>query len=692
MDYSYIPSRFYILLISVLLLLLAPPVLSGNDALDRDLWKDGLMELEKGNYEKAVEIWAESLTLHSEPDYRIGHYMIKTVTAHNLRDYYEKASDLYYRGLSSGSVSDEDKKLLHKDLEFMRPLLGRREGNRLERLIENGNPEIYQKLAEFWNDMKVTISSEYNERLLEHWERIAYAVVNFATTSRSEYDDRGQIYIKYGAPARTRSGMLTHDPGFANYILATRMDDTVDGYGDSSNSTIFLNTLYQVRDYHNHASFEVWVYTNLTDHFNDIPFIFGNDSGGRVMQLKHSVDDFIPTGAYSTGGRNEFYSHGMTMNSDDSGSGSTDVAAEMSGGVSAGQDNIPPAVVLQIMYYRQLATIDTYFSSRYDEMLNRYESTINRLSSSIAREFQQLNISQLQRTQRNAPDNMSSYLNTLHNIEADIYTYRFLDENLEPYLRIYHTAEVDEAITIEELRRTNNLESVQPENYKLVHNVSIYDDNGLQLYSEMENFSVVPSAMNPLEENLIKIPHLDNSYSITANFELHDIADPNGHIIAENSTFKQFIKGVGEADVDVPEYLEKRGFTLSDIIMGYSDGLNSDYTDGFILSHDRIIPQNTSLNFYYEVYGLPRNSDGLYEFSLTYSIKKNRSRLGRLLRFWSSDETSISIENTHDKPVFSQQLEIISEVLEKGDYVLSLTFMNSDDEVLHQRSIEFIIE
>ena len=650
-------------------------------------FEEGMAKVDAGEIEKALSFWMNSVESLDQPDYRIGYNFIKLVAENELKEYYEDASSIYLWGLGGEGVSEEEAKLLEKDLFYLSPLIGQREERDIKREIDDRSPQAYSLLYEFWRELNPTPADSYNERLLEHWERVAYALTNFDTSSRTHYDDRGHKFIKYGAPDRTRDGILMHDPGFANYILATRMDDGVDGSGDASSSTMFLNTLYQVRDYHNQASYEVWVYNDLADHANNVPYIFGNDSGGNVMELKHSVDDFIPSAAFSAGGRNQFYSHAMSSE----GRSSDDVEAEMSGGVTAEYEEIPPAVVLQIMYYRQLSTIDRYFSERYGRMLDRYESTATRLSASIAREFEQMNTSLLQRTQQRAPDNQSSHLNTLHPLDGDIYVYRFLDEDLAPYFRVYHDVDTDEAITVEELKRSNSLDEINPDNYRLINHLTIYDENALRSQFVSDSLTVSQSDIDPLDINMIQIPHPAEANMLKVNFELHDKNYSDKTEIAENSTFRQYIKGIGSAEIDVDDRIDSEGFTVSDIILGYAPQRESDYDIGLKISHNREIPQHTSLNFYYEVYNVPMNSEGLYEFSLTYSIKKDRSFLGRLIRFGGSDEASISIDNVHDNPLFTQQLEIISEGLEPGDYLLELNFYNHEREEEYNREVPFTI-
>lgn len=698
MDNGYSSFSLSILLIIAFLMISASPALSVNDPAERDYFKEGLSELDIGNYKKAVEIWASSLNHSPEPDYKTGYYMIKTVTAHNLRDYYEKANDLYYRGLESDTVTDADKEYLLADLEFMRPLLGRREANHLERLIEDGNADIFSELAEFWNSMKVTVTGTYNERLLEHWERCHYVAANFKTNRRYAFDDRGQMYIRYGEPDRIRNGMLIYNPGFAEYLLSTRFSSSGGGgMGGAIDASAIENTMHMVRAYHEYPTYEVWIYTQLVDNHENVIYLFGNTTGSDVMRLFQTVDDFIPTAAFNTSGRNRPVSVVMG----DQSSGLSEVAnnertdivdADVGVGMGSGEI-VPPALVLQLMYYRQLSTVDDYFGMQYDNMMNRYMSTASRLSRSIAREFQHLNAAQIVRRQARAPSERSSYVNRIFSIDSDLYAYRFFDEEMEPKLRVYLDADPEQAIQYDELRRHNRVDDIEFENFEIINRLNVINGSDERLDARIDTvklFTDLTILADPLNLNVIQIPHTEEVTRLGSEFELHNRKEYVNPSIDEQSTFKRHLRGIGTAETEVKPVLESDSFISSDVILGYSY-IDEDGESALTISHNRKIPRNSNLNFYYEAYNLPQKDDGLYSFNLTYEIERKRSWFGRAIRFGRSSGPTITIENTEDEPRFSQMLEIISEELDKGDYKLNLIFMNAEEEVLHQQVIEFSI-
>ncbi|MBN2289277.1 MAG: GWxTD domain-containing protein [Candidatus Glassbacteria bacterium] len=65
---------------------------------------------------------------------------------------------------------------------------------------------IEQKKAffrKFWKSRDPLPTTEYNERLVEHYRRLNYAKQNYHIKQTKGYDDRGKIYIKHGEPDQT---------------------------------------------------------------------------------------------------------------------------------------------------------------------------------------------------------------------------------------------------------------------------------------------------------------------------------------------------------------------------------------------------------------------------------------------------------------------------------------------------------
>lgn len=648
-----------------------------------DRYLEGKIAVSDGNYEEAAVHWISYADSLSSPEYRVGHELLLMVTDHRLTEYYERTSEIYLRGLEDPDISSEEMELLLNDLYYIKSMLGRREENAVRDQIEARNQDIYRFFQNFWRNKSLTPSDPYNERLMEHWERVNFALEHYGTVARAPYDDRGDIYIRFGEPQRKRDGIFMYNPGFANYLVATRMDDGR-GYGsaldNAVNTTAYLNTLYRVVDYHQYPAFEVWVYYGLSNTPDNSVFLFGNLYGGAQMSLKQSVDDFIPSAAYSTTERNNTVSMNMIEEETESTTSSTggdddtetDVALESAETGAARPEQIPPALILQMMYYRQLASLDPFFSGRYEEMLNRYENTSMDLSRSIARQFQQTNAAQTLITKRGMPEERSSTGNFIYELNTNIYAYRFADENLNPVLRLYTEEELDEVITYEELKKRNDMDDIRYGDYRMVRTVRLMDDNANTVSEYRSTSQIDSTGLDAQTDEVLEIPYENASSSLEMITELYDDSIGDRNEILENTTVRKNLKGVGRSDIPVAEYTRRDGFFASDVIIGYITGEE----ERFSIAHDRIIPEDSILRIYYEAYNLPEDESGLYTFALTYRLKRDRSLMGRIVRFGSGSETSMTVDNTTDSTRFDQYLEIVTDQLKNGSYTLELSFTN----------------
>lgn len=671
-------------LLSVVMLII--PVVDSmglQDAGPDDLYVAGIEEIETGNFERAAELWITHAEQLDQPDFSLAHDLIKLVTQHRLTSFYEQASDLYFWGLESETIDDRAQERLRDELFFIESMIGIREKRQLEDKIQNRNREIFDYLAQFWHEKSITPADSYNERLLEHWERVHFAIRNFKASNDKLFDDRGGVYIRLGEPYRKRADIFNFNPGFVNYLITTRVDDGFGGnsFEDDVSTVVYLNTYYRVRDYHQYPSYEVWVYQGIADGRDSVVYLFGNRYGGSDLSLMRSVDDFIPSAAYSMGDRNSPITFGISNQSPTSGSGAvvggqevdrTNIFLEDSQRNAPKVEIITPALILQMMYYRQLASLDFYFSRQYEDMLDRYMNTTIPLSSSLARQFQQTNSARLLEVQAKAPVEVTSNRFSVFNLSSSVHPYRFYDEEMNPYYRVYFEDRITEAILFEELKKHNNTDLIVAENYELSRSVFLLSDDGdqIEIVRAKTNASEIPES-EAIEQNVLKVPYREDAGLMMANSELHDISSGNATGISENSTLRKSLKGLGRDEIRLPDFSDESGLFISDVIMGYND-INANNVDGFVISHNGEIPAGHSIMFYYEAYNLPVTAENLYNFTLTYEIRRDRNFIGRLFRGRSSETGSISIENTTDTPRFTQLLEIVSDDLILGDYTLTL--------------------
>lgn len=658
--------------------------------IEPDYYIKGKEAVEQGLFEEAAQNWIQYADSLIHPEYHVSHDLIRLVTEHRLTDYYEDASRIYLLGLSDTTVDEYERNRLTEELFFFSSIFDRRQEREIRRWIDSGNTQAYKFFRDFWDDRSLTPSDEYNERLMEHWERVNFALKHYNTTSGELFDDRGGVYIRFGEPQRKRDGIFMYNPGFANYLVSMRMDDGR-GFGSAEesavNTTTYLNTLYRVIDYHQYPSFEVWVYYGLSNTPDNTVYLFGNNFGGSQMSLKQSVDDFIPSAAYSSTERN----NPMTMNmvGEEGGSSSPpsssggereteyDILFESGESGVGNSERITPALILQLMYYRQLASLDPFFSGRYEEMLDRYESTSMRLSRSLAREFQQLNAARTIITKRGIPEEKSSADKFIYDIESRVFAYRFADESLNPELRIYSEDELDQIISFEELKKRNDLDDIRFEDYRVMKTVRLMEDGDRSADSRTLQLAVAAENPDPLHGNILRVPYSGSASELVVITELYDDSTGVQGEISDQSTIRKNLKGVGRETIRVDEFESSDDFFTSDIIVGYVDREDEHFT----ISHARAIPENSILRIYYEAYNIPEDDRGLNTFTLTYRLKRDRSTFGRIIRLGRDSYTTMTVDNTTDSPRFEQTLEIISDQLKRGSYSLELIFSvpGSDD-------------
>jgi len=189
-----------------------------------------------------------------------------------------------------------------------------------QNLLKKDNTELVQKIKTFWEFKDPIPTTEINERLIEHWLRIAHLKENFKMAKSTAYDtdDRGLVYVKYGEPERKFTGKL----GERQFEIIRWFDD-------------FL-LRQEIQRYNNTPEVEIWVYENLR---KDSPtvFLFGKKSGFGKYGLRDGVEDFIPERAFR-------------------------------GSSARTTIGVVPGTVIQLMYYSELFHVDRYFLTRFRKL------------------------------------------------------------------------------------------------------------------------------------------------------------------------------------------------------------------------------------------------------------------------------------------------------------------------------------
>ena len=239
-----------------------------------DPYERGMALAERGDVEGALTLWIaarDSLSAEGAEDARIGTAFIQAVTESELERFEEIATVMFYWGFS-GVATDRTRE------EIMA------EGRRTFTLVDSAAVEYWDGIGRqdagglalavkrFWIERDPTPATLLNERLIEHWRRIADARRDFVYNHSSAYgtDDRGTFFVKYGLPDRVTRGHLR--------------------VSESERRSLNLPLDYVAR-FDQQPQYEIWRYATM--HPGEFTyFLFGNTDGTgpfRHVQGLHEI-------------------------------------------------------------------------------------------------------------------------------------------------------------------------------------------------------------------------------------------------------------------------------------------------------------------------------------------------------------------------------------------------------------------
>ncbi len=625
-----------------------------------------------GHYEDALEVWASAFTELDTPSLAVGREYIRLTVEQNLRGHYETASAIYLWGLTAESV-EANRPALEKELAYLEPLAGRDLAREWEELLEDGDPDLYRQIRLFWESLNPTPGTRYNERLLEHWERIAYAREHYDRRDNPPYgtDDRGPYYVRYGEPDRQVDGFLRADRGRATVVCSQLP------------TCIREHMPIVVMDLDPQPYYEIWSYERPNEQMEyNLVVIFGETALGGFRRVE-TVEDFIPNQAFSF-------------------SDSRFAIESLMGGRTTVGEKVTPGMVFQWLYYEQLSTVDFYFADRYSNMMVEWDLGVGRTPPNFGKhqgpmQEQRTRAATRQNWQR-APEEISTYDKEFPDIPLDVYQYRMLDEADRPVLVTFLESRPRFAFT-DDLAANQGV--LLPEDatsfeealrhYRLTHGLQLRDADGEVISGDRRHADLVLDYRGDLpSSSVFTLPHLEEPVRQVLYAELHN-RHPDSSPTME-STFPQSLRGLGRIELPQPEPLDSEPGRLlaSDLIVGIQK--HEEPPEGslfpFVVSNNRTIPEGEELVVHFEVYRLGRDEGGTARFEVAYEIEPKRSGLRELLSRNGSD-LSITLNFETDESRFAESIEIETQGLEVGDYRLYWTIrdLNSGEEI--RRELEF---
>jgi GWxTD domain-containing protein len=629
----------------------------------QSLLNEGLKLESEGKYLEALDLWSGAMTKLDEADFAIGRAYIRVATEQQLRNKYRMASSMYFWGLSAESVST-NLTALQQEVDYLKPILSRDNYSFLKKLINQRKPEIFRYLQGYWEVQDPTPATRnYNERLIEHWQRIAYARANFNKRDNTVYgtDDRGEVYVEFGEPDRMLREKLFLSLGDIEYYCQ------LIGCGEILPLEVFR--------LHQQPEVEIWVYDRFNDDMRyNLIQIFGTPPDGN-FSLLNSLDDFIPTRAFSIGQRYELAEIGRAR------------------GVSPRKNWLTPGMLLQFIYYEKYMAVDYYFTQRYMDMeayfLSQDDPRKTKSQGQVERDHS-LNISIRERSA--APEEESTDEKSLTNIPLHYYTYRFMKEGI-PVAAVFIQSDPTEALRFDNELNDNILftedddtAAVRSLYYEMKHGINVDDGNMSRLAHDRVDIPMDFSmGLSQKKLSFFMLP-MNPEYSVTAYAELYNYHPES--VSFKETAFESAMRGMGQIKLrlDEPLKADTGKMLISDLMLGYD--LDEDAEESelfpFTISHEKVIPRQKDLVLYFELYQVLRKG----MFNMQISVTPDGGLLGRRDQ---ENQVTLSVDLSARNNIFAETLQIQTRSLQPGKYNMNLQLMHKETGQVIKRKVEFRI-
>lgn len=673
---------FQILTIVTLITMFSNSVVAQNQsAYDR-----GMEELQSDNITQALDLWYDQYNADGDEsvDSRIGFEYIRVVTERRMNSYYQPATEMYYRALVRGD-GDESRAALRQEIDRLEPIVGEGIYRQWVDWWDQRNDALGPDIRGYWVQKDPTPAQEVNERLIEHWERIAYSRQHFRKNRSTAYgtDDRALIYIRYGEPDRKSSGILTLqsenikpwlqrqiNPGLDSASESRRDADTAGGQKEQVE--ILHDAIYE---FHRYPEYEIWIYDQLIPmQSNSIIYMFGTDVQDDEFGLQTSIDDFIPERAYT-----------MERNSDDD-------------SVEFTRAGLTPALMLQLLYYEQLIRVDPFFENRLNDLRDRVLEQGLQAFRDMDKDFEAETNELVNQRKLQVPQEQSSYEDIIPRIPLQIYQYRYLDDEQNPMILTFIESSAQEAFLIDYLRnngRNNDRDEIpnginlleEFSNYELKHTLQSYDRRWAltNLLEATPPLIYHRSSPNTTTSTYFQLPH-ERRAQMAASVQLNNY-DPESRTL-EESPFPESVRGWNKFQYRQPRPLMNHPDSLevADLVLGYPDSLVVTEPFEFRVANDQIIPFGETLLLHFEVYHLEQMSNGFTQFELTYRILPVDDA-GNVLQ--DQTEFILTLNFINEEVHVVEDLEIETTDLTPGLYQLVVQIVDMETDQSKERSIRF---
>ena len=634
-------------------------------------YQQGMEQLYRGDVNEALAFWEANYAEHTRVDARIGFEYMRIVTERNFDERFETATEMYYQALLNGTGANS-RIAVRQEIERLKPIVGDGMYRQWTDWWDKEKTELRSDIRGYWIRLDPTPSRSVNERLIEHWQRIAQVRSRYTKNSSTIYgtDERALVYMRYGAPDRVQSGLLTLQdmnikPWLERQIVrrqGSMSDDIADGeYNEDQLPQIQQQTLeFILYENHRYPEYEIWFYDNITvNGESSAPFIFGTNIRNDQFEMLSSIEEFIPERAYSTQPFEEldmvqFTRAGMT-----------------------------PALILQMLYYEQLSNIDPFFEQRLNTLRDRVLEQERVVYSGMDVEFRKESVELINQQALRAPQQLSTLESKIPSVPVDVYQYRFLDQSQTPMLVTFIESDPREAfmidftrnrndtVSLNMIQRSDNIPDILPQ-YQLQHSLQTYNDNWelTERKTVEPEFSIQRNPFRAGASSFFQSEHTGRSQR-SASSEIKN-TDESTEGPAFDTPYPESTRGLGSVHFREPVPLSPNPDSLqaADLVLGYGIGteeISEEMLFPFYVANNQTIPWQETLALHFEVYNLEVQPNGFSRFELTYRILPV-DESGRVLT--NQSEFILTLNFTSEENRLVENLEIETADLMPGLYEL----------------------
>jgi len=609
-------------------------------------YEAGKLKYDAGAWQDALRIWMTAISDSAivEPDPRLGIGFLQLVTEKELQHLYNSASLLYLWSLTTTELTPYAS-YIKFEIERIKPLIDEDRYQTWMDKLRAEDPTVLTDLRSFWIGMDPTPMQQPNERLLEHWQRIAYAKKHFNRNTSTVYgsDDRGTIYVRLGKPDRIKSGMLVAEETEIRNKLVD-LNSLQPGARELGLETLLAQQqISAIRSMFQPTEYEIWIYERM-DRKGTAAFIFGTPGDGGFYGLRRSVNEFIPRAAFRTAI------------------------------VRPGDNNYNQVVagnVLELGIYRDLASVDDYFAEVFVDAQRNWERL---MSGSIGAEsfknltnvtFQQ---QALRDRQRQLEKTRSEFDKKFIPLDHDVAIYRILDQQQPAYLIVNNT---NPTLALGmDMQRTPDRESTR--RYALRDALAVFDAEWKVIDFEQETpkLTFIAGQNVVTAANTVFMLPANRNQPVFVRFS-SEFYRLKGDDYTRNLDQAEVV-GTSNMELTLPEPLSSNGFQVSDIMLIDPSTTTADERNPYRILPSYSIPGMGYLGMYFEVYKVPLNAEGYREYSLSYTITEaKKSRRGNPVKVQITTNFQTDGENG------SEMLEIDTKRLKAGEYRCDMVFVPS---------------